>query len=323
MASFRKRGSTWRAEVWANGVRESATFPGKAQAIEWAKVREGELSAKKLGRLPRKTLLDALNEYSRQVAPKHRGARWEQLRLAKMGRDMECAGTLLADLEPKAIAKWRDTRLGQVAAASVARELQLLRAVLEVARREWGWIHASPAKEVKKPAAGRPRQRRIQPDEIQRLLLALGYVDDKPVTTISQRVALVFLLAIETAMRCGEMCSLTADQVYLDRRFVHLDKTKNGDERDVPLSAEAIRVFKRLPGGVPGVTPAQVDALFRKAKKAAGIAGLHFHDSRAEALTRLAAKVDVLTLARISGHRDLKSLQIYYRPTAEQIAAML
>lgn len=106
MASFRKRGSTWRAEVWANGVRESATFQSKAQATEWAKVREGDLSAKKQGRLPRKTLLDALNEYSREVSPKHRGARWEKLRLAKMGRDMDCAGTLLADLEPAAFARW-------------------------------------------------------------------------------------------------------------------------------------------------------------------------------------------------------------------------
>lgn len=54
------------------------------------------------------------------------------------------------------------------------------------------------------------------------------------------------------------------------------------------------------------------------------IEDLHFHDTRAEALTRLARKVDVLTLAKISGHKDLRILQnAYYRETAEQIAARL
>jgi hypothetical protein len=49
-----------------------------------------------------------------------------------------------------------------------------------------------------------------------------------------------------------------------------------------------------------------------------------FHDSRGEALTRLARKVDVLTLSRISGIKDLKLLQEhYYRETSEQIAARL
>jgi hypothetical protein len=42
------------------------------------------------------------------------------------------------------------------------------------------------------------------------------------------------------------------------------------------------------------------------------------------ALTSLARKVDVMTLARISGHKDLRILMnTYYRETAEQIAARL
>jgi integrase len=66
------------------------------------------------------------------------------------------------------------------------------------------------------------------------------------------------------------------------------------------------------------------DALFRKACKALLIDDLHFHDARAEALTRLARKVDVMTLAKISGHKDLKQLlSTYYRETAQEIAARL
>ena len=46
--------------------------------------------------------------------------------------------------------------------------------------------------------------------------------------------------------------------------------------------------------------------------------------TRATALTLLARRVDVMTLARISGHKDLKTLlRVYYRETAEQISERL
>lgn len=53
------------------------------------------------------------------------------------------------------------------------------------------------------------------------------------------------------------------------------------------------------------------------------ISGLTFHDSRHEVLTRLARKIDVLDLARMAGHRDPRSLMIYYNATAEEIAGRL
>ncbi len=54
---------------------------------------------------------------------------------------------------------------------------------------------------------------------------------------------------------------------------------------------------------------------FRKAVKLASIDNLTFHDARHEALTQLARKLDVLDLARMVGHRDPRSLMIYYNPT--------
>ena len=55
----------------------------------------------------------------------------------------------------------------------------------------------------------------------------------------------------------------------------------------------------------------------------AEIVGLTFHDLRHEATTRLARKLDVLDLSRMTGHRDLKSLRRYYNPAAEEIADRL
>jgi integrase len=64
-------------------------------------------------------------------------------------------------------------------------------------------------------------------------------------------------------------------------------------------------------------------ALFRKAHIAAGVDNLTFHDSRHEAITRLAKKLDVLTLARMVGHRDIRMLMVYYNKSAADIAREL
>ena len=65
-------------------------------------------------------------------------------------------------------------------------------------------------------------------------------------------------------------------------------------------------------------------AYFRKAVKAAGITDLHFHDTRREALTRTSKKLsNVAELARASGHRDLRSLMVYYEPDPTDLADKL
>ncbi|EMN1578428.1 site-specific integrase, partial [Pseudomonas aeruginosa] len=42
-----------------------------------------------------------------------------------------------------------------------------------------------------------------------------------------------------------------------------------------------------------------------------------------EATTRLARKLDVLDLARMTGHRDPRSLMVYYNATASEVASRL
>jgi len=102
--------------------------------------------------------------------------------------------------------------------------------------------------------------------------------------------------------------------------------TKNGFPRSVPLSSEALR----LPGQLPRVddsvfvlTARQIDAIFRKIRARALIENLHFHDSRHEAITRLARKLDVMDLARMVGTRDLRILMVYYNATPSEIATRL
>jgi integrase len=322
MASFRKRGKTWRAEVRRVGKQAlSATFDTKAEAVRWAHEIESGIKSAGAGS---QTLLKALQRYREDVAPTRRGARWEELRLLKFERDWDQVRRPLAELSASHIAAWRDARLKEVANGTVAREMNLLRAVLEVARLEWGWIATQPMTDVKTPPEPPPRRRRVPQDEIDRMCAALGYHEPKAPQKASQRVALAFLFAIETGMRSGEIIGLQWADVHA--RHVVLPTTKNGDRREVPLSAEARRILDLLPrGAVPvfGITSAVRDVLFREARDAIGIVNLHFHDSRAEAIWRLSKKLDVLQLARMVGHRDLRSLQIYYNESADEISRQL
>ena len=69
------------------------------------------------------------------------------------------------------------------------------------------------------------------------------------------------------------------------------------------------------------VEPNEASTLFRKLTKSLMIDGLTFHDSRATALTLLSKKVDVMTLARISRHKDINLLfNTYYRASTDEIA---
>jgi len=137
---------------------------------------------------------------------------------------------------------------------------------------------------------------------------------------------------METAMRAGEITALTPEHVFLAKRYVKLPKTKNGDSRDVALSnaaAEILDIALKI-GANPvfNLTADGLSSLFRKYRDIAAesdpeLADVHFHDTRHEAITRLARKLDVLDLARMIGHRDIKSLMIYYNATATDIAGRL
>jgi len=71
------------------------------------------------------------------------------------------------------------------------------------------------------------------------------------------------------------------------------------------------------------MTSGSLDALFRKAKKQALIEDGTLHDTRHLAITRLAKKLNVLDLARMVGHKDLRQLQVYYNESAEDMDTRL
>ena len=342
MATFEKRPGGWRVRIRKAGMQPlSASFRTKAEAQHWAATTEAELASLKRGGLPDRPFADLIDRYIKEISPAKRGEREEVFRLRRtigLGEDVDgkprkrspLADILLADLDARHFAEWRDQRLKEVSPTSVLREWSTLSHACTVAVKEWGWLRQNPMSAVSKPKAAKARGRRFTDDEIDRLLLATGYEADQTPVTKMARVGAVMLFAIETAMRAGEIVGLTWNNVDLDRRLAHLPMTKNGHARDVPLSRAAMRLIEQVrplrddSGSVFQICSDTLDALFRKAKARALIEDLHFHDTRREALTRLADKVDVMTLAKISGHRDLRILQnTYYAPDMANVAPLL
>ena len=320
MATIRKRGKTWRAEVRLRGHSLSDSFATKGEASAWAAEKEAEIIAVARGQVPRKTFAEALIRYSETVSPTKKGCRWEQVRIKALLQN-KITKRLLEDLTTPALAEWRDERLKEVAPPTVRREMNLLGSILEICRREWHWIHENPLRDVRRPANRPARRRGISQEEIDRILLALGYEDVNPVVTMAHELAVAFLLSVETAMRQGEILGLTHDCIDLEGRFVTLPETKNGDRREVPLSSRAVALLQKV--GTFSLKSATADVYFRKARDRAGCHDVHFHDARSEALTRLSKKLDVLELAKMVGHRDPRSLMLYYNKTATEIAKRL
>ena len=331
MASFRKRSGGWRAEVAKLGVRDSQTFETKAAAIAWATAREAEILAQsgKSRTTVSMTLSEALQRYKRDVSPAKAGERWEVLRLDRFDRELEWAGELMSRITSEQVAQWRDSRLAKVQSSTVRREMTLLSSVFEIARTEWKTCLVNPVRDAKRPSNMPHRERRVAPSETSALLNRLGYVEGQPPQTLLQELAYAFLIALETAMRQGEILGITAQWVNLPERFVRLPMTKNGSSRNVPLSIRAVGLLTPLYKGKGAsdrlfrLESASADTMFRRVRDELGISGLTFHDTRHEAITRLARKVDVLDLARITGHKDLKSLMVYYNATASELAQRL
>lgn len=315
MASFTKRGGRWRAEAWHNGQRHTKSHRTKAEAKQWA--LEIETGNSTTG--SRQLFTDVLDRYAKEVSPHKKGARWEILRIGTFKKD-RIAKMRIGDIDQPAIAQFRDRRLKVVSNSTVNRELNILSAIFTHARQEWLLVSDNPVHGLRRPKQPPPRDRRISEDEIKLVLASLDY--QEPPETTSHYIGLAFLLALETAMRQGEIIGLRRSDVH--PKHVTLRDTKNGTSRDVPLTSEARRLIELAPNDpLFPMTPGTASTMFRKAVKRTGIENLTFHDTRHEALTRLAQKIELLDLARMVGHRDPRSLMIYYNPKASEIADRL
>jgi integrase len=307
------------------GVRKSKVFNTKTQATIWAREIESEIQSGDLLDVPNKTFGDLLTEYSKKVSPTKRGVRWEQIRIQLLQRD-DLAKVKIVDLNETHFVTWRDKRLSEVKPASVRREWNILSNALKIAITEWKWLKVNYLKNIKKPPATKPRDRLITQAEIDAILYCANYTNDCLPDTITKRVAMVFLFAIESGMRLKEITRLTWQNVHIEKNYLHVTDDSKTGKRDVPLSKEAIRILNQVRHDkvlVFGVNESQVDQHFRKLKSKANLSGFTFHDTKHLACTRLASQLNAMQLAKMVGTRDLKTLMIYFNESAPDMAKLL
>jgi integrase len=185
---------------------------------------------------------------------------------------------------------------------------------------------------IRRPQNEKARERRLEDGEETALLAALESSRREDGTlgpgTRNPWIKPLVLLAMETAMRRGELLALRWEEVDTKRQVARILDSKNGEARSVPLSSRAVAVLEALPRSIDGrVFPTTEDAVkkaFSRACVAAGLKDLHFHDLRHEATSRLAEKLpNVIELAAVTGHKDLRMLKRYYHPRAEDLARKL
>jgi len=246
MASIRKRGNGWQARVLRVGYpNEVKTFSAKAEAEAWARQIESKMDqCQFISRTiaEQTTFGEIIQRYIETVTPSKRGRLEESIRLKATLRH-RITKLSMANLTPQEMAAYRDDRLRHCQPNTVIRDLSALSSIINHARREWGIAISNPIEMIRKPQMPPGRDMVLTDDDEQNLLQELS-----PIGRRNPLMQPLVVLAIETAMRRGELLGLEWRHVNLSRRTIYLPLTKNGQSRHVPLSTRAVETLRNMPG---------------------------------------------------------------------------
>ena len=335
MATFQQRESGWwQARVRRKGwPAQSRSFGTKGAAEAWARAVEREMdkgSFVSTASSENTTFSEIAGRFLAEFAPHH----YRQREDGRESWRFECQHLVaalgkysVAAITPQLVAKYRDARLREVSGATVRKEINMLSKILTVAAQEFGVAPPSgnPVSNVRKPKAGKGRDRRLSAEEWQAL-------ERECKRSRNPWLLAALRLAVETGMRRGELLQLRWNMIDKTRRLALLldpAKIKTEEPRAVPLSSAAMATLSTLPESIRGavlpVEPITLYHAFVAACKRAGVDDFTWHDLRHEALSRLAERGDfsVLEIASISGHSTIQTLKRYTHLQAERLAKKL
>jgi len=343
--------ATWKAVIRKAGWPTTAkTFRTKRDAEDWSRRTEDEMvrgAYIQRATADRMTVEIALKRYLDEIVPTKRSTS----QIADIKRATILTRHLgkysLAAVTPEIVAKFRDMRLAgedrkddagkpQPRANNTVRlDLALLGHLFTVAIKEWGvGLPSNPVMNIRRPAPGSGRNRRMTADEEARILAAVDRYSNPMLGWIVR-------IALETAMRLSEIATLRTEQVDLDRRIVRLIHTKNTHPRTVPLTSVATDLFRsalkhpKRPKetdliffGEPGRQGIRehykFDRMWQEIKREQGLHDFHFHDLRHEAVSRLVeAGFSDQEVSAISGHKSMQMLKRYTHLRAEDLVMKL
>lgn len=325
MASIRKRGPyQWEVRIRKKGMPVTCkTFETKFDAEKWAREIESEMDrGVYVSRTEAETttLREALERYIEEYLPRLAHSQTNVYK-ARMIQRHRLAEKFMAAIRGKDVAEFIRERQDEGASGNTIRlDLALLSRLFNVAASDWSMESlVNPVARVSRPKLPKGRERRLEADEEERLLAAAG-----------PEMRLIIALALETAMRREDLSTLCWSAIDLDRRTATLFVTKNGETRTLPLSPKAIEILEAIRSAQAAAhakngrppkaddrvftqSPSAITQAMRRACREAGIEGLHFHDLRHEATSRLFENtdLDLMEIKSITGHKTLQMLARY------------
>ncbi|OGF45120.1 MAG: hypothetical protein A2536_06455 [Candidatus Firestonebacteria bacterium RIFOXYD2_FULL_39_29] len=176
---------------------------------------------------------------------------------------------------------------------------------------DWEYIETNPVRGIELYKVPKRKVRFLTNEEIETVLgCCVGQMKD------------IVSVALHTGMRKGEILGLKWDNVDLSNRLIVLDKTKNNNIREIPMSSDTYGMLlkkyqERKPHREDYVFPNADNeqyrdvAAFRKAVSLTGIK-CRFHDLRHTFASQLVmAGVDLVTVKELLGHSELDTTLIY------------
>lgn len=325
MASIRKRGNKYQVQVRREGCKPMVkTFTKRADALEWSKLMEVKADRRDLPTsiksLDRVSVADIIERYIAEVCIHKKCYATESITL-KAFTKTKTAKIKLSCILPADFYAYREERIKKVKPSSINRELCVIKNAFNIAIHEWAIpLKTNPLQNIKKFKVNNARNRRITDEEIQSLYEAVSQHQNPLVMTI-------FEIALETAMRRGEILNIRWKNINFANKTLHIPLTKNGYERTIPLTEKSIKVLSLANSDSEklfSISPNALRLAWVRLTKRASINDLRFHDIRHEAISRFFEKgLSIPEVSLISGHRSYAMLARYTHLRAEDLVGKI
>ena len=339
--SIDKRGSRYRARVTQQGQRISRSFDTEEAATQWLNqlakaARTHRFDAALRGAtITVGELLDVfIEQKTEEWKPNTRRTTTSKIR-SLQAQPPDLLGIPAASFCTSHIAEMVN-RLRKahppVAAATIKQNVGFIRTAYNLANARLGFNLDNPVKPGCLPKVNNARDRRLLPNEEEKLLEACAkYETDTRCTT---PIGLIVRFALETAMRQAEIAQLRWQDIYKDPQlgvtFVTVDRkfSKNNDARKFPLSYNLAQEITSLRSEsteegsrVFGSNAPQIRQAFERSAARANLQDLRFHDLRHEATSRLFERhhLEPHEAQLITGHRTIAMLNRYTHLNAQHL----
>ena len=327
MANIRRRQGRWQAQVRRKGYSQvTKTFTSKEASKRWIKAVETDMERGEFKPRLDMTVGQLIKRYQTDIIPKQKA---HQSALVRCRRLRRMLGKInLSDLSPAHLASYRDERLKSIKPNTLKRELSILSSAINTAIIDWGIpIPSNPVAMTRIPKYDDSRDRRLKDGE-EGKLLAIA----KPV----YRRAII--IAVETAIRRGELLNIRKSHINFDKQTLHIPETKTDTPRTIPLSTRAIKALRDQIKSISDANAVQMERdpklfsmsapMFRheihKYRVKLDMEDWRFHDLRHEATSRLFERgFNVMEVALVTGHQDLRMLKRYTHLRAEDLVERL